>query len=104
MRLKVPAAATLLAVMVRVELPLPGAAMEVGLKLAVTPDGRPEAESAIAELNPPLGVRVIVLLVALPWFTFTDAGEAATMKSAAACFHTSEIGVALAALPTCVRP
>ena len=57
---EVPIAAVLLAVKVRVELPLPGAAIEVGLKLAVTPAGRPEADSATAELKPPLTVVEIV--------------------------------------------
>lgn len=102
--MKVLAAATLLAEIVRVELPLPGAAIELGLKLAVTPDGNPEAESETAELNPPLVVTATVVLVELPWFRLTDAGEAETMKSAVACFHTSEMGVALAALPTWVSP
>lgn len=86
------------------ELPLPGAAMELGLKLAVTPEGKPEAESEIAELNPPAGVSVMVLLEELPWLMLTEAGEAATMKSGVACFHTSDMAVALAALPTCVNP
>ena len=58
----VPVVAVLLAVNVSVELPLPGAAIEVGLKLAVTPAGRPEADNEIAELNPPLTVVEIVLL------------------------------------------
>ena len=48
----VPVVAVLLAENASVELPLPGAAMDAGLKLAVTPDGKPEAESEIAELNP----------------------------------------------------
>lgn len=34
----------------------------------------------------------------------TAAGAAVTMKSGVACFHTSAIAVALAALPACVRP
>ena len=38
---------------VRVEVPLPGAAILSELKLAVTPLGSPEAESATAALNPP---------------------------------------------------
>lgn len=50
----------LLAVKVRVELPLPGAAIEAGLKLAVTPEGKPVAESETAELKPPLIVVEIV--------------------------------------------
>jgi hypothetical protein len=33
--------------------PEPGAAMEVGLKVTVTPLGWPEALRAMAELNPP---------------------------------------------------
>lgn len=56
----------LLAEKVRVELPLPGAPIEVGLKLAVTPAGRPEADSEIAELKPPLTVVEIVVLPELP--------------------------------------
>lgn len=58
----VPVVAVLLAVNVIVELPLPGAAIDAGLKLAVTPEGRPEADNEIAELNPPLTVVEIVLL------------------------------------------
>lgn len=49
----VPVVALALAENVTVEEPLPGAATEVGLKLAVTPLGNPLAESDIAELNPP---------------------------------------------------
>ncbi len=61
-----PVVAVLLAVKVSVELPLPGAAMELGLKLAVTPAGKPDAESEIAELNPPLTVVEMVLLPDAP--------------------------------------
>ncbi len=63
---KVPVAAVLPAVNVSVELPEPGAAMEAGLKLAVTPEGKPDAESEMAELKPPLTVVEIVLLPELP--------------------------------------
>jgi hypothetical protein len=34
-------------------LPEPGAAIEDGVKLDVTPDGTPVAENEMAELNPP---------------------------------------------------
>ena len=61
-----PVVAVLLAVNVSVELPLPGAAIEVGLKVAVTPAGRPDAVSDIAELKPPLIVVEIVELPELP--------------------------------------
>lgn len=60
--LAVPVVAVELAANVRVELPLPGAAIDVGLKLAVTPVGRPEADKETALLKPPLTVVVRVLL------------------------------------------
>ena len=41
--------------------------MDVGLKLAVTLDGRPVADKAIAELKPPETVVVIVDVPELPW-------------------------------------
>lgn len=100
----VPVVAVLLAVNVSVELPLPGATMDVGLKLAVTPAGKPEADNDTAELKPPLTVVEMVLAPVVPWVTLTDAGDAPTVKSAVGCFHTSEIVVAVAAEPTRVRP
>ncbi len=78
--------------------------MEAGLKVAVTPAGNPEADNETAELNPPLTVVDTVVLPEVPWVTLNDAGEATTVKSAVGCFHTSEIGVAVAALPTRVKP
>ncbi len=76
----VPVVAALPAVKVKVELPLPGAAIELGLKLAVTPDGKPDADSEIAELNPPLTVVEIVLLPDEPWTTDRLAGDALRVK------------------------
>ncbi len=76
----VPVVAVLPAVKVKVELPLPGAAIELGLKLAVTPDGKPDADSEIAELNPPLTVVEIVLLPDEPWATDRLAGDALRLK------------------------
>ena len=64
--LEVPVVAVLLAVKVSVEAPLPGAAIELGLKLAVTPVGSPDTESETAELNPPLTAVEIVVLPELP--------------------------------------
>jgi hypothetical protein len=43
-----------------VELPPPGAAIEVGLKLTVVPLGAPEADRLMELLNPPLTLVVIV--------------------------------------------
>ena len=76
----VPAAAVLLAVKVRVELPEPGAAMEVGLKAAVTPAGSPVAESDTAELKPPDTVVEIVLVPLLPAATERLVGDALSVK------------------------
>jgi hypothetical protein len=100
----VPVVAVLLAVNVSVELPAPGAAMEAGLKLALTPAGNPETDKETAELKPPLTVVEIVVVPELPWVTDKLAGEAPTVKSGVADFHTSEMAVAVAALPACVRP
>lgn len=60
-RVETLAAADEAAEIVNVLLPLPGAAMAVGAKLAVTPVGSPVIENAIAALNPlpPLVVKVI---------------------------------------------
>ena len=55
-----PATALLLAARINVELPDPGAAMLVGLKLAVTPVGMPLADKAIALSNPPEIAAVMV--------------------------------------------
>src|SRR5258708_5864037 len=102
--LTVPVVAVALAVKVSVEVPLPGAAIEAGLKEAVTPAGSPEADNETAELKPPLIVVEMVEVAVVPCVTLTAAGDAVTAKSAVGCFHTSEIVVAVAAPPTFVRP
>jgi len=80
--------AALLAVNVSAELPFPGAAMDVGLKLAVTPEGKPETDNATAELNPPLMAVEIVELPAPPWVTDKLAGEAVNVKFGVAAAFT----------------
>jgi hypothetical protein len=80
---EVPVVAVLPAVNLSVELPLPGAAIEPGLKLAVTPAGRPEADNATAELKPPLVDVEMVALPEEPWVTDKLVGAAATLKSGA---------------------
>ena len=77
-----PVEALLLALKVTVELPDPGAAIEVGLKVAVTPVGRPLAESEIAELKPPATVVVTLEVLEPPRATETEVGEAETVKLA----------------------
>lgn len=81
MVLKVPVVAVLLAVSVSVELPLPGAAIDAGLKLAVTPLGRPEIERATDELNPLETEVEIVLVAELPCVKDRLVGEALRAKS-----------------------
>src|SRR5262249_25170009 len=79
----VPVAAVLPAVKVRVEFPPPGAAIELGLKLEVTPAGRPETESETAELKPLLIAVETVLLPEPPCVMERAEGEALRLKSAA---------------------
>jgi len=63
-----------------VDVPDPGAAIEVGLKVTVTPVGWPEADKAIAEVNPPKTLVVIVDEPLLPCATETEPGEAEMVK------------------------
>ena len=91
---EVPVVAVLLAVNVSVELPEPGAASDVGLKLAVTPAGSPLAESDTAELKPPETVVEIVLVPLLPAATETLVGDALSVKlGAVAAFTVTGITV-----------
>lgn len=62
------------------EVPDPGAAMDVGLKLTVTPVGCPLAVNATAALKPFDTVVVIVELPLPPCATETEAGEAEIAK------------------------
>ena len=63
------------------EVPLPGAAIDAGLKFAVAPAGRPEAESAIDELKLPEIVVVIVEVAELAWTIETTFGFDEMAKS-----------------------
>ena len=69
-----PATAAEATVKVSVELPAP--VIDVGLNAAVTPVGKPEAESATAESKPPLTELVITVVPVAPCFTETEPGEA----------------------------
>src|SRR5271154_6745954 len=77
----VPATVVEATASVNTDVPEPGAAMEVGLKVAVTPVGIPAAVNATAELNPPETVVVIVEAPLLPAVTETEVGEAASVKA-----------------------
>jgi len=91
----VPVVAVVVAENVSVELPLPGAAMDAGVKLAVTPAGRLEADKDTAELKPPLTVVEIVLLPEVPCVTDRLAGEALTAKSGVAAAVMVRVMVAV---------
>jgi hypothetical protein len=67
-----------------VDVPEPGAAIEVGLKVAVTPVGWPVALRATAELKPPDTVVVIFEEPLLPCTTETEVGEAASVNAGVA--------------------
>ena len=77
----VPVAVVEATARVKVDVPDPGAAMDVGLKVAVTPVGWPLADKATAESNPPETVVVMVELPLLPCTTETEVGEAAMVKA-----------------------
>ena len=64
--------------------PEPGAAMGFGLKLPVTPDGRPVAVRPIAELNPPEVVVVTVTYPLCPRAREPELGETEMVKSGVA--------------------
>jgi len=65
---------------VMVEVPEPGAVMDVGLKLTVTPVGWPDADKAIAESKLFKTAVVIVDVPLLPCNTETEVGEAERVK------------------------
>src|SRR5271157_5030963 len=66
--------------MVRVELPAPGAAMVLGVKLTVAPAGTPADDSVIALLKPPETVVEITDVPCEPSGTVSVPGEVETAK------------------------
>jgi hypothetical protein len=92
----VPAATVEATAMVMVDVPEPGAAIVVGLKVTVTPAGTKRAESATAELKPPETAVLTVHVPVLPATTETDVGDADTVNAAA--LTVSEMDV------VCVTP
>lgn len=77
----VPVAVVEATAMLMVELPEPGAAIDVGLKFTVTPAGWPLAVKAMAALKPPDTAVVIVDVPLLPWATESEPGAAEMLKS-----------------------
>ena len=66
---------------VNVEAPDPGAAIDAGLKAALTPVGRPVADSATAALNPLATAIVMVVVTLAPSRAETEAGLAVSEKA-----------------------
>jgi len=103
---EVPVVAVVLDEKVSVELPLPGAVMEAGLKLAVTPVGNPDTDNEIAELKPPLTLVEMVVAAEFPCVKESAAGEAAKLKSGVVLglkmtFSTGCNSIWLGAAPVC---
>ena len=95
-----------LALTVIVDVPAPGAAMELGLNDTVTPLPPPEADKLIAELKPPDMFVVIVELPELPRATLIDVGDALTVKLGAVPVTVSKtvvVSVVLPEVPLTVR-
>ncbi len=63
-----------------VELPEPGAAMDVGLNVTVAPVGGALAESVMAELSPPAATVEIAVLAVPPCGTVNVVGEAVSVR------------------------
>ena len=87
--LYVPAAVLLPTAIVILEVPEPGAAIGLGLKPTVVPDGTPLADRLIALLKAPLTVVVIVELPWPPCATLTEDGAALMVKSGAATLRVT---------------
>ena len=82
-----------------VEVPEPGAAIEVGLKLTLILLPCPEADSPIAESNPPEMAVVIVEVPELPRTTVREAGEALMVKFGAVPVTVSDTVVVSTVMP-----
>ena len=93
-----PRVAVAEAVSVRVELTLPfaGGVTGFGENAAVTPLGKPEAVSVVAELKLFWLVIVMVLAPLLPCFTVSEEGEAAIVKFGVPAAFTVRVRVVLA--------
>jgi hypothetical protein len=79
-KVEVPAAAVEAAARVKVLLPLPGDAILVGAKLAVTPAGTPVIDNATAKLNPFTPAVVNVMGVEPPGATLALAALGVNVK------------------------
>ena len=91
-----PVGAVELTVIFMVEVPAP--AIDVGVKLTVTPVGWPDAAKAIVELKPPVTELLMVDVPLPPCATEAEVGEADRLKSAdvaSAVSALTSVGVGL---------
>jgi hypothetical protein len=95
----VPVVADLLALRVIVEVPEPGAAIDVLLNDTVTPLPSPDAESAIAESKLPDTAVVSATDPDVLWVTDNEVGEAVSVKPAATLEVTVSETVAVCVMP-----
>ena len=85
---------------VTIELPEPGAGIGLTPKLTVVPDGTPEADSEIAELNPPLTVVLKVTVPGKVCATLIDDGAAERVKfGCAGAVSTVSVTVVVLVIP-----
>jgi hypothetical protein len=84
--------------MVMLEVPEPGAAMDAGVKLTVTPVGCPVADNVTAELNPPETAVVMVDRPVSPR-TVSEFGEAEMVKSGVPGAVTVNVTVVVCVMP-----
>jgi len=100
----VPVVVLLVVLMVSVDDPEPPL-IEVGLKLAVAPEGKPLALNDTALLNPLTGLADTVYVVLLPTVTVCEAGDADSEKFGALTVSvtlTECVGLPLLSVPVMV--
>jgi hypothetical protein len=78
---EVPVRAVLETVRLKFDVPEPGNAIGLELKLPVTPEGKPVADKVIAELNPPETAVVTTTYPLFPWAIEPDVGDTETVKA-----------------------
>jgi len=94
-----PVLALLPTLTVRVAIPEPGAAMELGLKVTLLALPSPEADKVIAALKPPEIAVVMVDVADLPLATLIDVGDALMVKFGLVPVTVSETVVVSTVLP-----
>ncbi|HLG97680.1 MAG TPA: hypothetical protein VKX49_15300 [Bryobacteraceae bacterium] len=89
-RLYVPGTAVAAELIFTLTAPEPGALSDVGVNCAVMPAGRPETESATAELKPPLTETFSVSAAPPPEVKETDVGLAASVNEGVGVFASAQ--------------